>query len=205
MKSIGLLGGTFDPVHFGHLRPALEIKECLDLSELRLLPCHVSPHRQQPLATPQQRLDMLTLATSGNSALTIDARELNRPPPSYTVETLEALKAEHPDAGLVFVMGHDAFAAFKSWHRWERILELAHLAVTSRPGYQLQTQGFTVTQDSDELQHCGAGKVVHCEVTALDISASTIRALVRRGRDIAYLVPRTVHDYILDQRIYLSD
>ncbi|MDH3715629.1 MAG: nicotinate-nucleotide adenylyltransferase [Gammaproteobacteria bacterium] len=205
MKSIGLLGGTFDPVHFGHLRPALEIKECLDLSELRLLPCHVSPHREQPLATPQQRLQMLTLATSGSAALTVDARELNRPPPSYTVDTLEALKAEYPAACLVFVMGHDAFAGFKSWHRWERILELAHLAVTSRPGYRLQTLDFTVTQNSDELQRSSAGKVVHCEVTALGISASAIRAAVRGGRDIAYLVPRAVQDYILEQRIYLPD
>lgn len=205
MKSIGLLGGTFDPVHFGHLRPALEIKECLGLSELRLLPCHVSPHRQQPLATSHQRLQMLTLATAGSAALAVDARELDRAPPSYTVDTLEALKAEEPDAGLVFVMGHDAFTSFKRWHRWQRILELAHLVVTSRPGYRLQSQDFTVTQNSDELQQPPAGKIVHCEVTALDISASNIRALVERGRDIAYLVPQAVRHYIIEQRIYLPD
>jgi len=205
MKSIGLLGGTFDPVHFGHLRPALEVRESLGLSELRLLPCHVSPHRQQPLATPRQRLQMLNLATAGSAVLAVDARELDRAPPSYTVDTLESFKAQYPDAGLVFVMGHDAFASFKRWHRWERILELAHLAVTSRPGYRLQTQDFAVTQNVHELQHCSAGKVVHCEVTALDISASNIRALAARGRDIAYLVPQAVRHYIIEQRIYTSD
>ncbi len=204
MKWIGLLGGTFDPVHFGHLRPALEINESLGLSELRLVPCHVSPHRGQPLATPQQRLQMLTLATQQSRALSVDDRELNRPPPSYTVDTLEALKAEQPDTGLVFVMGHDAFAGFKRWHRWERILELAHLVVTTRPGYRLQSHEFEVTQDHATLHRRCAGAVVHCEVTALDISASAIRSLVQTGRDIAYLTPHAVHRYITVQRLYLD-
>lgn len=205
MKSIGLLGGTFDPVHFGHLRPALEVRECLDLTELRLLPCHVSPHREPPRATPEQRLQMLTLATAPGTALTVDPRELSRPPPSYTVDTLESLSAEHPGTGLVFVMGHDAFAGFKRWHRWRRILELAHLVVTTRPGHRLATQDFTVTQDAAALHDGGAGTIVHCEVTALDISASRIRALLREGRDIDYLVPRTVREYIHEQRLYRTD
>ncbi|MDH3451659.1 MAG: nicotinate-nucleotide adenylyltransferase, partial [Gammaproteobacteria bacterium] len=179
--------------------------ESLGLSELRLLPCRVSPHRQQPLATPRQRLQMLTLATAEASVLDVDARELNRPPPSYTVDTLGALKAEHPEAVLVFVMGDDAFAGFKRWHRWEQILELAHLVVTSRPGYRLQSHEFEITRDRDTLQRSRAGKVLHCEVTALDISASAIRALVHSGRDIAYLVPHAVHRYITEQRLYLPD
>lgn len=202
MKSIGLLGGTFDPVHFGHLRPALEVKETLGLSELRLLPCHVSPHRSEPSATPQQRLRMLTLATEPHAALSVDDRELRRPPPSYTVDTLEALRAEQPEAGLVFVMGRDAFAGFERWHHWPRILELAHLVVTTRPGYRLQSQAFEITQDAGALRRGQAGNVLHCEVTALDISASAIRSLVRAGRDIAYLVPHAVHRYIVEQQLY---
>ncbi len=205
MQLIGLLGGTFDPVHFGHLRPALEVAECLELSELRLVPCHVSPHRAQPLATPQQRLQMLTLATAGQPVLRVDPRELNRPPPSYTVDTLESLKAEQPEANLAFVMGDDAFAAFKRWHRWERILELAHLVVTSRPGFRLQAGEFSLAGDRAELRGAGAGKILHCEVTALDICASDIRRRLSERRDIAYLVPHSVRDYITEQRIYPSD
>jgi len=131
---IGVLGGTFDPVHFGHLRPALEVCQALGLRELRLVPLRCAVHRPQPLASPEQRLAMLRAAVAGEPGLTIDDRELRRPGPSYTFDTLRELRAEQgPKQGLCLLLGADAFRGFLSWQRPEGILDLAHLVVMRRP------------------------------------------------------------------------
>ncbi len=202
----GIFGGTFDPVHFGHLRPALELKRQLSLSSVRLLPCHRPSHRGTPGATTAQRIEMLSLAIEGCEGLVIDTRESERDAPSYTFDTLSSFREESPDASLLFFMGMDAFAGFTGWHRWEDILNLAHLVVIERPGSQvsgaeerllMQRQAPNVSSLTDT-----AGSIIVQSVSQSDISATRIRSLVHDGDDIRYLVPETVRDYILDNGLY---
>ncbi len=203
MALIGLFGGTFDPVHFGHLRPALDLHEYLGLDEVRLLPCNVSPHREPPLASGAQRLRMLEIAVEGHPALVVDPRELQRPPPSYTLDSLEALRGEQPGATLVLAMGADAYAAFETWHGWRRILELAHLAVLTRPGYPLPVDDPRLGGPAAALATCPAGLVVECPVTALPISASDLRRRLAAGRDVSFFLPEGVRRYLERHALYL--
>lgn len=205
MRRIGLLGGTFDPVHFGHLRPAVEVHAALALDELRLLPCRVSPLRDEPAAPAEARLEMLRLAVADQDDLVVDARELDRPPPSYTVDTLTELHGELPDARLHFVMGADAFAGFDRWHRHADILELAHLVVTRRPGTRHAIPAGLedrVCEDPAGLEDTPAGRVLLLTVTQLDISATGIRRLAAAGGDLRYLMPEAARQYLEQNRLY---
>lgn len=208
---IGIFGGTFDPIHFGHLRCALEIAEQLELSEVRMLPAGQPPHRNAPLATPAQRRRMLELALAGQSLLTLDTRELDRPGPSYMVDTLASLRAEVGDESLCLILGQDAFNGLASWNRWEQVPELAHLVVISRPGVEQPengTIGAFIEQRSveslDELRARPAGAVLFRSVTALGFSASGIRRLLAGGRSPRYLLPDAVLDYLLREGVYLN-
>lgn len=138
---IGLLGGTFDPIHFGHLRPALELYETLDLEQLRIIPCGTPPHRDPPCANGEQRLAMLRLALAGQPGLVIDPRELQRPGPSYMVDTLISLREELGDVPLALIIGMDAFHGLERWHRWRELVDLCHLIVIHRPGWQEPAEG----------------------------------------------------------------
>ncbi len=138
---IGLFGGTFDPIHYGHLRPLWEVKEALKFDQLRLIPSFIPPHRGKPGASAKQRLEMLRLAVADVPDYEVDERELQRGGPSYTVETLQSLRNELGDQPLCWVMGLDAFLGLASWYQWRRITELAHIVVTQRPGSQHPTQG----------------------------------------------------------------
>ncbi len=131
MRRVGILGGTFDPIHFGHLRPAVEVRAALSLDVIRLLPCRVSPLREEPAAAPEHRLAMLKAAVAGEPDLIVDGRELDRPGPSYTADTLAELTTEYPDDRLFLIMGGDAFAAFDRWDRWQQILASAHIVATT--------------------------------------------------------------------------
>ena len=133
MAGIGILGGTFDPVHCGHLRLALEIREQLSLDTVRLLPASSPRLREKPRADGLQRLELLTAAVDGVPGLEVDARELDRDGPTYTVDTLESLRQEFPDTALVFILGMDSFQSLDRWHRWQELPGLAHLAVAHRP------------------------------------------------------------------------
>ena len=133
-KRIGLLGGTFDPVHIGHLRSALEVADALALDELRMMPNARPPHRDTPQVSPQQRLEMVRLAVDGIAPLVVDDRELKRDKPSYTVDTLELMRAElAADDQLFLLLGWDAFCGLPSWHRWEELLQHCHILVLQRP------------------------------------------------------------------------
>lgn len=205
-EKIGIFGGTFDPVHFGHLRPALELREALSLDVVRLLPCHVPAHRDLPGTSSQQRIAMLELATEGVDGLVVDTRETLRDTPSYSVDTLETFRAEFPDAQLVFFLGMDAFAGFSTWHRFEDVLKLAHLVVIDRPGAAvddveerlLMSRQVTSLDDTTGK----AGSIVLQQVSQSDISATRIRHLVAAGRDIRYLVPESVRSFIVDHGLY---
>jgi len=205
MRRVGVLGGTFDPVHFGHLRPAVEVRAALALDELRLLPCRVSPLRDEPAASPEDRLHMLQLAVEGEPDLAVDARELDRLPPSYTADTLAEMRAEDPETCLHFILGADAFAGFDRWHRWRDILELAHLVVTRRPGSALEPPAELrerVTEDASELDAAPAGRVLVQPITQLDFSATEMRRLAATGGELRYAVPDAVRHYIEQEKLY---
>lgn len=206
---IGLLGGTFDPVHYGHLRPALELVDELGLDHVRLIPCGQPPHRAPPVADADHRLTMLRLATVGEPRLRIDERELRRAGPSYMVDTLLSLREELGAAPLGLILGMDAFCGLASWHRWRELPELCHLLVMQRPGGAPPAHGELAelvaarrVDHVEALQGRAAGGIVFCAVTQLDISASRIRALVAAGRSPRYLLPDAVHDYLRAAHLY---
>ncbi|MDD3517103.1 MAG: nicotinate-nucleotide adenylyltransferase [Chromatiales bacterium] len=207
---IGILGGTFDPVHFGHLRPALELLEGLPLDELRLLPCGVPPHRDAPAVSAAHRRAMLERAIDGQPGFRIDTRELDRPGPSYMVDTLASLREELGAAcPIALILGMDAFLGLPTWHRWERIPQLAHLLVMERPGARLPEDGplaaLVQTGRADAaqaLRESPSGRILTWSVTQLDISATRIRALVADGRSVRYLLPAAVNDYIHEHGLY---
>ena len=209
---IGIYGGTFDPVHFGHLRTAWEVAERLGLQEVRMLPARQPPHRDPPVATPEQRREMLELALSGQDRLRLDETELRRDGPSWMVDTLAEFRARlGAQVPLVLVLGEDAFLGLPRWREPERILAQAHLAVMSRPGWTLPDSGraaewFRVrrTEEVRDLQASPGGRILPVEVTRLDISATRIRRLVATGRQPRYLVPEAVRAYIEAQGLYTS-
>ena len=195
MKPLALFGGTFDPVHLGHLSVAWEAAELLD-AEVRLMPANVPPHKPPPLATPEQRVAMLHAALQKQDRLTVDTRELRRAGPSYTYDTLCELRAEHDGRPLVLLLGADAFAGLPTWHRWRELFDVAHLGVLSRPGVEVElphTLWSAIdarrTGDVADLHASPAGKVIELAVTPLEISATRIRELLAAGRDPRYLLP----------------
>jgi nicotinate-nucleotide adenylyltransferase len=213
--AIGILGGTFDPVHCGHLRLAQEVAEALHLQAVRFIPGGTPPHRARPQTPAADRAAMVGLAIADNPLFVLDERETRREGLSYTVDTLTSVRAEVGAAQpLVLMMGADAFVAFDTWHRWRDILTLAHVAVAHRPGTDLATLGnaaleheFTQRRvtSAAALQRAAAGAIVVVPITALDISSTAIRAAIRSGRSVRYLVHPRVIQYIEDKQLFLKD
>ena len=206
-RRLGLFGGTFDPVHFGHLRAALELAEGAALERLLLLPNHRPVHRGPTAASTADRLAMLDLAVEGVARLGIDPREALRDGPSYTVDTLEAVAAEEPGATLVFFMGMDAFSGFPGWHRPGRILELANLVVVDRPGAEPSAEAHALLETrrravGPTIVDGRAGAIERRSVTQLEISATRIREAVRSGRSSRFLLPEPVRGYIREKGLY---
>jgi nicotinate-nucleotide adenylyltransferase len=203
---IGILGGTFDPIHYGHLRTALEVAEHFGIADMRLIPGKVPPHRPQPVASPEQRLAMLQLAVANEPCLQVDGRELQREGFSYSVETLESFRRERSETcPILFALGFDAFLYFQSWHRWQDILQLAHLVVVHRPGYSLPPAGWYspfLTDRPEEVQQVPSGRICSLAVTALDISATDLRKRLKTGKNPRYLLPDTVLGYIQTHQLY---
>lgn len=208
---LGILGGTFDPVHYGHLRCALELKQDLPLRELRLLPCGMPPHRVAPHASVEQRLRMLQAAIADTPEFVIDTRELSRSGPSYSVDTLRELRAEYGATPLCLIVGQDAFNALDSWHCWRELIELAHIVVAHRPGWMRPAQGVVAdllaqhgVTEVAALQQQLAGCILPWPVTALDISATAIRASIAAGRSPRYLLPDAVWRIIAADGLYAA-
>lgn len=206
---VGILGGMFDPVHCGHLRTALEVLESCELGELRLMPCRQPPHRTAAIAPAALRLRMLQAAVAGEPRLAVEELELGRAGPSYTVDSLRALRAGLGATPLCLVLGADAFISLPTWHRWREIGELCHLIVVHRPGHELSPAGEVATllaarrnDDPRALRAASAGVICVRQVTALDISSSMIRTLVARGGDPRYLVPEAVRELIITAGCY---
>jgi len=209
---IGIFGGTFDPVHFGHLRPALDVKQALGLDEMRMIPSFKPPHRIQPVANPGQRLTMLRAAVGDEPDLQIDNCEMLREGESFMVDTLTCLRDESGDEPLCLVLGVDAFLKLDEWHRWREIPELAHIVVTHRPGWQLDMNAASPelqalwrerqVTDSAALAAHPAGGIILQAVTSLEISATQIRALVAAGKSPRYLLPDKVWNLIRMHGLY---
>lgn len=205
---IGIYGGTFNPVHYGHLRTALEVKELFALQQLRLIPCRLPAHRQQPDVEAEMRLAMLNLACADTPDFYVDRRELDRDGPSYMVDTLASLRAEFPGSSLLLFIGLDAFAGLHTWHQWQRLFDYAHIVVMTRPRCAIPELPDFLRQrlcaERDLVQQQTAGLLFFQSVTALDISATNIRALIAAGRNPKFLLPDAVISYIRHHQLYLS-
>ncbi len=203
---IGIFGGTFDPIHHGHLRTALEVAEHFAIPDMRLIPGKVPPHRPQPVASPEHRFAMLQLAVADEPCLQADGRELQRAGFSYSVDTLESFRRELGGiCPILFALGFDAFLNFQSWHRWQDILQLAHLVVVHRPGYSLPPAGWYspfMEHDPQALQHSPSGRIYPLAVTALEISATDLRKRLKTGKNPRYLLPDAVFGYIQTHQLY---
>ena len=209
MGPIGIFGGTFDPIHYGHLRTALELLQRLSLAQVLFVPSARQPLREAPVAPVSTRLEMVRAAVRGESRFAVDTRELERPGPSYTVDTLESLCGDHGRRSLCLLLGMDAFLSLHRWRRWEDLPGLAHVVVANRPGWQPPGQGPL----ADLLGRCGAesptdlhehraGRVLVTPVTQIDVSASQIREFTASGEDPRFLVPDSVRDIILETECY---
>ena len=206
---IGIFGGTFDPVHFGHLRPALEVQQALELNEVRFIPAGQPPHREVPHATTPQRLSMLRAAIDDQPGFVVDEREIRREGPSYMVDTLVSLREELGQVPLCLILGYDAFLGLARWHQWQRLFELSHLVVTHRPGWNHDNLDETLQRlvqqheiVSEQMSEQAAGGLVFVPVTQLDISATGIREQIRAGQDIRYLLPDPVYEMIKELQLY---
>ena len=207
---IGILGGTFDPIHYGHLRPALELLQTLELAEVRFVPCRIPAHRGTPLVTADQRLALVRLATAGQPGFVADDRELRREGTSYMFDTLTSLREDLGDeAPLVLIVGADAFRDLPTWHRWRELAGLAHIVVMQRPGAAQPLPPVLAEFVTPRMVHAPAalrqkpaGGVLFQAVTQLDISATQIRALLARGQSPRYLLPDPVLAFIHDRALY---
>ncbi|WP_271273186.1 nicotinate-nucleotide adenylyltransferase [Aliamphritea hakodatensis] len=204
------MGGTFDPIHNGHLRTALEIRDWLNADQVALMPSKVPVHRQQPGAGSEQRLAMVEQAVAAEPGLYADAREVSSEKPSYTVLTLESLRAElGADVPVCMILGMDAYLSLPGWDRWQELIRLAHIVVVKRPGWVYQPgeqmKAFTRVHEVTDKQKIltePAGHVIFHELTPLAISATQIRTLVSEGHSPRYLLPDSVWQYIQQQQLY---
>ncbi len=207
---IGLFGGTFDPVHFGHLRPAVELREAYDLNTLYLLPNHRPVHRGPARANTAHRIAMLELSIDRAKSVSIDTREALRDKPSYTYDTLSEIRREQPHATLVFFMGMDAFAKYDTWHEWEAILGMANLVVVKRPQALHSTFSAKLLARQQErlgttIRNGESGVIEECDVTQLSISATDIRERIAKRRTVRFLLPDAVSEYIVSNGLYQSN
>ncbi len=208
-QKVAIFGGTFNPVHNGHLRLALDLVQQLGFDEMRLVPCHIPTHRADPEVASARRAQMVTLGIAGNPSLLMDDRELVRGSASYSVDTLMQLRDERGEScSLTLVMGLDAYLGLPKWHRWRELLDFAHLLVVNRPGYILPSDGELAEFDrvhraeKNALAERSAGAVVHLNIRALDISATEIRALTAAGLSTRFLLPEPVRRFISEQQLY---
>jgi nicotinate-nucleotide adenylyltransferase len=209
MSPVGIFGGTFDPIHFGHLRTAFELLHALRLAEVRLVPAGNPPHRGIPLCDARHRLDMVRAAVADQPGLIVDDREVRREGPSYTVLTLRELRDEAPGRPICLLLGMDAFLGLPQWHEWRSVFDLAHVVVAHRPGWIAPVAGtlgellaVRGTQRVEDLHESVAGRIHVRPVTQLEISSTDLRDLIVAGQDPRYLLPDAVRALIRDTGCY---
>jgi nicotinate-nucleotide adenylyltransferase len=213
-QPLGILGGTFDPIHFGHLRLAEEMLELANLRQIRFIPTGLPPHRDAPKTSAQHRSTMVRLAITSQPAFVLDEREVRQTTPCYTVDTLRELRAElGVTQPLCLLMGGDAFLQLHTWHEWEQLFGLAHIVVGYRPGFTLEERIHTATPELrqhyqqrlcsvEALSQQSCGGITELAIPKLEISATDIRRRVAEGRTIRYLLPSAVANYIHQHHLY---
>lgn len=205
-----LFGGTFDPIHYGHLHPVAALAQQIGLQQITLLPNNVPPHRPQPKASATQRVAMIKLAITDQWLFHLDERELKRAAPSWTVETLSELRKEYtPQQPLAFIIGQDSLLSLHTWHRWQKLLSLCHLLVCKRPGYPVQMPNNQqqwldehLTHEIATLHNTPAGKIFLADTPYISISASEIRQRCLLGDSLDNLLPSSVIAYIEREKLY---
>ena len=205
-----ILGGTFDPVHNGHIRIAHEIQNLIPQAEITFMPVGIPPHRQATFATAKQRLAMLTLALESETSFVIDNREIIKSTPSYSIESVEEMHLQQPDQSLIWVMGRDAFENLTSWKRAEEFANNCHLLVVERPGYIenkdslkiSQQLGFVKAKAIEELFPQTLGKIIHLSLSMLDISSTQVRELINSKLNTQLLIADKVRTYIETHKLY---
>jgi len=215
MKTIGILGGTFNPIHYGHLRMAQELADDLHMDEIRFIPAANPPHKNAVSISAEHRAAMVALAIANNPHFMLDERELHRTGTSYTIDTLLSLRAElGNNASLTLFMGSDAFTQFNTWHRWQEVLQHCHIALVQRP-HTIKNQPSNLlpkiledflhthyTENCEDLHSSPAGYITMRQVTALDISSTAIREAFKQQASTRYLMPDSVIDYIKTHQLY---
>ncbi|MFL2539229.1 MAG: nicotinate-nucleotide adenylyltransferase [Candidatus Rariloculaceae bacterium] len=209
MNSIGIFGGTFDPIHNGHLRIALEALEELSLSAVHFIPCGQSPLRSEPATTNDIRLKMVKAAVEAEPRFIMDTREIKRGGPSYTYDTLTTLRDGHKENSICLILGMDSFISLPRWYRWEELIDLAHIVIAHRPGWKAPTEGplgdFVqehLAESSQDVVTKREGSLFVLPVTQLEISATKLRSSIRLGLDPKFLVPESVRAIIKETECY---
>ncbi|MES2636364.1 MAG: nicotinate-nucleotide adenylyltransferase [Pseudomonadota bacterium] len=213
MQLIGILGGTFNPIHFGHLRMAQEIADALELNEVRFIPAANPPHKDPPQVSAKNRAAMVQLSIADNPLFRLDTRELNREGASYTIDTLISLRSEvHAEATLCLMMGSDAFTKLNTWHRWQEILDYCHIVLVQRPATSANQAPLAdelalllqnhYTETVNDLSSQNAGFIHMQAITALNISSTAIRNTCKLKQSPRYLMPQSVANYIVKSQLY---
>lgn len=215
---IGIFGGSFDPVHFGHIKTALTLLEQFEFEHIRFIPCQLSPHKESVNADARHRWQMLNLVCDSNPKLITDDRELKRQPPSYTIDTLLELRKDYGEQqSLVLILGMDAYLSFCAWHRYEEILTIGHIILMGRPGYSMGKKSSELEKATDcereyydlnkveeinELVNTPNGKIFKCNFEELDISSTMIRNKISEGHQPKFMIPGNVWNYIRRNKLY---
>ena len=206
MRHIGLFGGTFNPVHTGHLLAADAVREQLGLDVIRFLPAAYSPFKVRPELSDRHRVAMLEHAVADYPEFKIDTRELHMQGPSYTINTLKSINRDSPRNRLYLLIGMDAWKGFEHWHKWQEIIEICHLAITTRPGYSPENlsnfwQAKQVT-DADEIKSSRAGKLIFVSVPRSEAASSEIRKYIKKSQSTKSFLPDSVAQYIEEHQLY---
>lgn len=210
-KTIAILGGTFDPIHNGHIETANDIVNWLALDSVYLLPAHIPPHKESTCARPIERKQMLQALCSSNEKFILDGRELNKSTPSYTIETLIELRQNHVNDSICFLIGMDSLLSVNKWHRWQELLSYCHVIVSTRPGYQLSTANNQVkallekhlTNDKHLLTSKTHGHIAIREQVNVPVSSTELRVLLKQKDYSEKMQPKAVIDYIKQHKLYL--
>jgi len=205
---LGVFGGTFDPIHYGHLRTVSETAQAIGLEKVILIPCGTPAHRSKPHASSAHRLNMVRLAVNNDPLFVVDDREITSPDPCRTVPTLTALHRDWPDRTFCLIIGQDSFLTLPHWYQWQRLFELGHLVVMSRPGVAEEPvdevwQYGRPCRSARDLAQAPYGGILRAGVTHQPISASAVRLALVEGRPVGHLIPQVVERYINEHRLYI--
>lgn len=208
--SVALLGGTFNPIHFGHLNLANCLVDYLQVESVRMIPCAIPPHRETPSVSAEQRLAMLQLAIDDHPLLTSDDLELRKSTPSYSIETVQQIRQQvGKETPLFFCIGMDSLLTIDSWHHWQQLLDYCHLAICPRPGYKLPIKGHlaewieqNLCDDIERVKTLAQGCLHLCKIPLKDISSTAIRDSIKCAQSIDHLTPKSVVNFITKHSLY---